>query len=85
MDQTLSGRPMTEGEYRVGVNFNPSANKAVDDLKAKAAAFIDACIAIEQPARATGNLEVATLADRAARDAEGAAMFAVKAATKQAR
>jgi hypothetical protein len=76
---------MTEGEYRVGISFNPSANKTVDDLKAKAAAFIDACIAIEQPARATGNTEVAALADRAARDCEAAAMFAVKAATKQPR
>lgn len=81
----MTDRKLTEGEYRVGVNFNPSQNPVVDRLKAQAAAFIDSCLEIQVRAAGLGNDEVEALADRAARDCEAAAMFAVKAATKPAR
>ena len=67
---------MTEGEYRVGVSFNPSNNPTVDEIKASAAKLIDLtaehgkddrCIALAQTAF------------------EEAAMWAVKAVTKQPR
>lgn len=82
---TVSTRRLTEGEYRVGVNFNPSQNGTVDKLKAQAAAFIDTCLEIQQEAAGVGADEVEALADMAARGAEAAAMWAVKAATKPVR
>lgn len=82
---------MTLGEYRVGVNFNPSKDNAVDRLKALAAAFIDEC-ARQKPPGAAALLKYMDLADekrelydRAMRDIESGAMWAVKAATKPPR
>lgn len=78
-----NGRPMTEGEYRVGVTFNPSSLPAVDALKKAGAALIDQCLAVKKAALDTSNPEAAFQADRAARSIEDATMNAVKAATKQ--
>ena len=87
----------TLGEYRVGSTFNPSGDDAVTRLKAKAAAFIDECESqmhcmSERVDRYDGSyeeraqmMESEELFDRAMRECESAAMFAVKAATKRPR
>lgn len=77
-------RAMTRGEWKVGIDFNPSADPLVLELKTKAAAFIDALDKI-QPRDGSLHLdsEVARLKSLAATKAEDAAMWAVKAATKQ--
>lgn len=41
--------PKTIGQYRVGVDFNPSGNRDVDEIKALAAALIDRINQIEEP------------------------------------
>lgn len=71
---------MTIGEYRVGIDFNPSANPQVTDLKAKAAAFIDAVDALNVVGVGFEAVRLKTLAMTTAEDA---AMWAVKAATKR--
>lgn len=70
---------MTEGEYRVGISFNPSNNPAVDAIKESAAAFIDAMNTIASDRSHPG----ARCAAIAMSEAESAAMWAVKAITKQ--
>ena len=81
----------SKGQYRVGIDFNPSGNDAVTRLKEKAAAFIDECNAQLEPlyesqmGSTDTDLERCELYSRAMREAEGAAMWAVKAATKRAR
>lgn len=74
----------TDGEYRVGVSFNPSANPLVDEIKKKTAELIDLCLGI-----ADVNGAGAVAGEREAYEAcsfyETAAMWAVKAATKQPR
>lgn len=72
---------MTEGEYRVGKSFNPSANPAVDAIKAKAADLID----MLAPIAADRDHPGARCASLAMDEIESAAMWAVKAVTKQAR
>lgn len=72
---------MTEGEYRVGVSFNPSANPAVDDIKKQAAALIDTLA----PIAADRDHPGARCASIAMTEIESAAMWAVKAVTKQPR
>jgi hypothetical protein len=78
---------MTKGEYRVGINFNPSADDTVGRIKRAAADLIDLIQTI--PTR-TGDAETCgdhfievlrhkSLAETAV---EEAAMWAVKAATK---
>lgn len=76
-----NSRPMTEGEYRVGISFNPSANPAVDAIKAKAAALIDLLEPISTDRAHPG----ARCASIAMTEIESAAMWAVKAVTKQPR
>lgn len=66
------------GEYRVGVEFNPSKSELVHQLKQHAAAFINAVEAIG----VNGNGEIARCKTLAMTAAEDAAMWAVKAATK---
>ena len=68
---------MTLGEYRVGITFNPGNNPQVDNLKRKAADFIDAIANFY-----TDDPEVARLKVLAQTHAEDAAMWAVKAVTK---
>ena len=66
-------REMTEGEWRVGVSFNPGKNPDVDQVKAMAANLIDFIIATGKDARCTS---------LAATGFEEAAMWAVKSITK---
>lgn len=72
----------TLGEYRVGLDFNPSGNPQVGDIKAHAAAFIDLCIAKSD---ACDDPEIVRLWRLASDLMEDAAMWAVKAATKKPR
>lgn len=74
-------RGPTEGEYRVGKSFNPSASTAVDAIKAKAAELIDFLAPIAADRQHPG----ARCAAVAMTEIESAAMWAVKAVTKQAR
>ena len=67
----------TEGQYRVGLDFNPSGSRAVHDIKTKAAELIDLLAPI-----AAGEDERARLAAVAMTAIEGGAMWAVKAVTK---
>ena len=83
----------TLGEYRVGVSFNPSNNPLVDEIKRKAADLIDLIVKMEGPSGETTFNQ--TLLDKAVETMrlkalamtaiEEAAMWAVKAATKQER
>lgn len=78
---------MTKGEYRIGIDFNPSGDDLVNRLKRAAADFIDLVESIPLKAvhnegeAITGN-EVARLKATAQTEVESAAMWAVKAATK---
>ena len=74
-------RKQTEGEYRVGVSFNPSNSSAVDEIKRKTAELIDLMVAFSGNRNAAGAREAAI----AATAYEDACMWAVKAATKQPR
>ena len=71
---------MTNGEYRVGINFNPSADDTVGKIKRAAADLIDLIETI--PADTEDRPRLKALAQTAV---EEAAMWAVKAATKPAR
>ena len=72
---------LTEGQYRVGVSFNPSNNPAVDSIKFKAAELIDELAAIAADRDHPG----ARCASIAMTEIESGAMWAVKAVTKQPR
>lgn len=73
---------MTKGEYRVGINFNPSADDIVGRIKRAAADLIDLVETIN--AHVDGpNTEVMRLKSLAQTEIESAAMWGVKAATKQ--
>lgn len=78
---------MTLGEYRVGIDFNPSGDPHVTKLKQLAADFIDACErAIDAvPASKAVDGEFKRLMALAMTHAEDAAMWAVKAVTKKPR
>jgi len=69
---------MTIGEQRVRMNFNPSADTAVEDIKRRAADCIDWC---HSRFEASTDAEVRRLYALAMTDFEAAAMWAVKAAT----
>lgn len=75
---------MTKGEYRVGINFNPSASPLVDKIKNIAAVMIDLIDEIENsdPFDSAQRHEVERLKALAQIATEEAAMWAVKAATK---
>jgi hypothetical protein len=72
---------MTEGEYRVGKSFNPSGASAVDDIKARAAGFID----LLAPIAANRDHPGSRCAAIAMTEIESAVMWAVNAVTKQPR
>lgn len=76
-------RRMTIGEHRVGMNFNPSGDPRVDDIKAKGAALIDAIDQL-QITPDVGD-EGVRLKHFGMQAAEDAAMWGVKAATKRPR
>lgn len=69
----------TEGEYRVGISFNPSKDEKVNQIKLLSAQLIDLVLSLDQ------NDGAKRCAAIAATEYESAAMWAVKAATKQAR
>lgn len=71
----------TIGEYRVGIDFNPSGNPQVHEIKSLAAQFIDVCHAGTDK---TEDPEVGRLWSLAMTHMEDAAMWAVKAVTKKA-
>ena len=83
VDPAENTRPLTLGEYRVGLLFNPGGSGLVHDLKARAAEFIDACEDMRQDRGAP--IEVQRLVSLAQTAMEEAAMWAVKAATKPGR
>jgi hypothetical protein len=68
-------RPLTLGEQRVRVNFNPNENPTVKEIKRLSAALIDLCETLKP-------LDP-RLASLAQTDYEAAAMWAVKAATAE--
>jgi len=68
---------MTKGEYRVGIDFNPSSDSTVYRIKRMAADLIDLIETI--PA---DTADRPRLKDLAQNNVEDAAMWAVKAATK---
>jgi hypothetical protein len=78
---------MTKGEYRVGINFNPSADDAVGQIKRMAADLIDLIdsIPVSPEAMQLGSaraIEVTRLKALALTAIEEGAMWGVKAATK---
>lgn len=76
--------PLTIGEFRVGISFNPSGRRDVEEIKSMAANFIDYIDRMpksEDPAVAS---EQGRLKALAMTHIEDAAMWAVKAATKGA-
>lgn len=74
---------MTKGEYRVGINFNPSGDDMVGQIKRHAADLIDLIGAIpEHSMNPQQETEVRRLKALAQTEVESAAMWAVKAATK---
>jgi hypothetical protein len=76
---------MTRGEYRVGINFNPSADDMVGKIKRQAADLIDLIETIPgAEMRDLRGSEVGRLKALAQTHIEDAAMWAVKAATKPA-
>lgn len=71
----------TEGEWRVGIDFNPSGVEAVDEIKKTTASLIDMMEEIASN-RVDPGARCAALAMTAY---EEAAMWAVKAITKKAK
>ena len=63
----------TDGQWRVGVTFNPGGNPDVDHIKSKAAALIDFVLEHGKDERCTSI---------AVEQIESAAMWAVKSVTK---
>jgi len=78
--KTEKENTMTKGEYRVGINFNPSNDDMVGQIKRKAADLIDLIESI--PADTEDRPRLKALAQT---EIESAAMWAVKAATKPVR
>lgn len=77
-------KPLTHGEYLVGITFNPGGHPAVDDIKRKAADLIDAINYVEASPYGSHEhqSEVARCKATAITNIEQGAMWAVKAATK---
>lgn len=74
---------MTKGEYRVGIDFNPSASDMVGQIKRKAADLIDLIQEIREDHDGHAiNPEIGRLKEMAQATIEAGAMWAVKAATK---
>lgn len=69
----------TLGQYRVGTSFNPSNNPQVDRIKSMSADLIDEVNRLND----SGEGEIRRLKDEAMTLIETAAMYAVKAATKE--
>jgi hypothetical protein len=72
---------MTKGEYRAGIDFNPSSHAGVSHIKAQVAQLID--LIDEVPVPQLGGDEVEALKELAMRAVEEGGMWAVKAVTKK--
>jgi hypothetical protein len=70
----------TLGEYRVGIDFNPSGDESVNKIKRAAADLIDLVDTLPDASN-----EVARLKALAITHIEDGAMWGVKAATKKLR
>jgi len=81
MDNSQNRNTLSEGEYRVGIGFNPSGDTTVALIKSKAAELIDQLAPIAADREHPG----ARCASIAMTEIESAAMWAVKAVTKQPR
>lgn len=75
---------MTKGEYRVGISFNPSGDDTVGRIKRAAADLIDLIETVPVDCMPQQSAEIARLKALAQTAIEDGAMWAVKAATKQA-
>lgn len=73
----------SKGEFRVGVDFNPSGDPVVNEIKQKGAEFIDLVSSIPSAGQTPLQNEKGRLKALAQTSAEEAVMWAVKAATKQ--
>jgi hypothetical protein len=69
----------SKGEYRVGIDFNPSSHAGVSHIKQLAAQFIDLIEEIDDH----GDGEIKRLKAHAQTVVEDAQMWAVKATTKK--
>ena len=74
---------MTKGEYRVGIDFNPSGDDMVGKIKLAAADLIDLIGDVEDSVPSSHD-EVNRLKALAQTAIEEGAMWGVKAATKRA-
>lgn len=83
LTDTTTGKPvqMTEGQWRVGVDFNPSGDPMVNAVKTETASLIDGMLAIANDRNHPGSRNAAM----AATQYEDACMNAVKAITKRPR
>ena len=75
---------MTTGEFRVGIDFNPSNDDMVGRIKRAAADLIDLVESIDSDRDTQVGNERGRLKALAMTHVEDAAMWAVKAATKRA-
>lgn len=80
--QPNPNRPLTLGEYRVGISFNPSNDPRVNELKGIAAEFIDLCETYIKIHGGLVNDESLRCMRLAQTHIEDAAMWAVKSVTK---
>lgn len=76
-------RKLTKGEFRTGINFNPSGDDTVGQIKRAAADLIDMIEDIPSDRESMVGNERGRLKALAQTDIETAAMHAVKAATKR--
>ena len=81
MSDENTKRELTFGEKAMGVSFNPAGSPNVDKLKGLYAEIADVMNDIRSEATNQGNGEQARLASVAITEAQGAQMWAVKAAT----
>lgn len=74
---------MTKGEYRVGIDFNPSGDDMVGQIKRAAADLIDLIDSVPSDCITGVGSEKGRLKALAQTNIETAAMYGVKAATKR--
>lgn len=74
---------MTKGEFRVGIDFNPSNDDLVSQIKRQTADLIDLIETIPSDRDSMVGNERGRLKALAQTEIETAAMHAVKAATKR--
>ena len=77
----MEGKPMTFGEKAVGLSFNPSGDDAVHKLKSLYAQIIDILHDARDDQQISASQEKKRLYSIAITEAQGAQMWAVKAAT----